>query len=125
MNILVVDDDPAVRESVGTLLELRGHHPQYAEDLATAMRALRVAKIDCLIADGLLPVGDPGTMPLSSWGILLVLFAQMKGIPAFLLTGYDHVAEEATRARLPVVRKPVKPDTLLGLIESLDAKGTP
>jgi DNA-binding NtrC family response regulator len=123
MRILIVDDDASIRECVGEQLRLRGHEPVVAADLSGAMRVLRTEAIDALVADGLLPAGDPQETPMGSWGILLVLYARLRGIPGALLTGYDHVAEEARRVGVPALLKPVGVEKILDALTAESARG--
>ncbi len=53
--ILVVDDDPAVRDSVAMVLESAGFLVDQAEEGATAMRLLRAHAPDLVITDILMP----------------------------------------------------------------------
>ena len=58
--ILVVDDEPAIRESVTYALEREGYDVESAEDGETALRLARAERFDAVILDVLLP-GLPGT----------------------------------------------------------------
>jgi DNA-binding response OmpR family regulator len=53
--ILVVDDDPAIREYVRDVLELEDHEVRFAEDGPSALRALAVERPDCMILDVMMP----------------------------------------------------------------------
>jgi two-component system response regulator MprA len=53
--ILVVDDDPDVREAVETALELEGHRVTTARDGLEALRRLGQAECDAIVLDVLMP----------------------------------------------------------------------
>ena len=56
MNVLVVDDEPAVRESLRRALELEGYTVELAEDGETALEKLdEAAEPDAVILDILMP----------------------------------------------------------------------
>ncbi|HUB76971.1 MAG TPA: response regulator transcription factor [Solirubrobacteraceae bacterium] len=53
--VLVVDDDPDVREAVETALELEGHRVTLADDGIAALKRLAVAEFDAIVLDVLMP----------------------------------------------------------------------
>ena len=53
--VLVVDDDPDVREAVETALELEGHSVMTATDGLAALRRLGQAEFDAVVLDVLMP----------------------------------------------------------------------
>ncbi len=53
--LLVVDDDPAVREALALLLDLNGFDVDTAKDGRDAIRAIAVASPDAVILDVLMP----------------------------------------------------------------------
>jgi len=53
--VLVVDDDPDVREAVETALELDGHRVATAADGLEAMKRLAQADVDAIVLDVLMP----------------------------------------------------------------------
>src|SRR5260221_7941230 len=53
--VLVVDDDPDVREAVETALELEGHRVTTASDGLAALRQLGQAEFDAVVLDVLMP----------------------------------------------------------------------
>ncbi len=55
MRLLVVDDDPAVREALALLLDLNGFDVDTAKDGRDAIRAIAVASPDAVILDVLMP----------------------------------------------------------------------
>jgi two-component system, OmpR family, response regulator MprA len=55
MRLLVVDDDPSVREAVALLLDLNGFDVSTAEDGREAIRALTATTPDAVILDVLMP----------------------------------------------------------------------
>ena len=55
MHLLVVDDDPAVREALALVLDLNGFEVSTAVDGPEAIRALSLASPDAVILDVLMP----------------------------------------------------------------------
>ena len=55
MRLLVVDDDPSVREALGLVLDLNGFEVATATDGSEAIRALAVDSPDAVILDVLMP----------------------------------------------------------------------
>ena len=58
MRILVVDDDPAVREAIERALHLDGYHVDLAGDGEQALRAVETRVQDALVLDVLMPRVD-------------------------------------------------------------------
>ena len=91
-SVLVVEDDPAVREGMAELLRDRGHKADVAADLAAAKKRLRDGRFDAVVCDVCLPDGD---------GFELLAHAAEKhpGVAVLLLTGYGTIesAVEAIR----------------------------
>ncbi|MGH8867043.1 MAG: response regulator [Actinomycetes bacterium] len=53
--ILVVDDDPSVRQLVQDVLEFEGYEVEVAEDGHSALRAIQTNRPDCVILDVMMP----------------------------------------------------------------------
>ena len=53
--VLVVDDDPTVREYVGDLLELEGHEVRFAENGPAALESIAQYRPDCVVLDVMMP----------------------------------------------------------------------
>lgn len=56
--VLVVDDEPRIREVVRYALEREGHHVSTADDLGAATRHLEVESVDLVVLDVMLPDGS-------------------------------------------------------------------
>ncbi|MBI3783705.1 MAG: response regulator [Deltaproteobacteria bacterium] len=114
--ILVVDDDPAVVQSVATLLELETPHTVITETSSPkALQLAKVTPVDLVISDFLMPELD---------GIRFLL--EVRGLypesALILLTGYAD-KENAIRAINDVgifhyMEKPWDNDDLLGIVHS-------
>jgi len=115
--ILVVEDDPSVREMLALLLEGEGHHTTTAEDGRKALEFAMQGTIrpDLLVADYNLPKGLNG----------LQVVAELREtlgyeIPAIILSGdisTDTLREIAQGGHLHL-NKPVKAKELMDLIQS-------
>jgi DNA-binding response OmpR family regulator len=55
MRVLVVDDEPNVREALRSNLKLEGHEPQCAADSSEAQKTLLTGACDAAIVDLRLP----------------------------------------------------------------------
>jgi CheY-like chemotaxis protein len=53
--VLVVDDDPAIREFVGDILELEGHSVRSVVDGPSALSAIAADRPDCVLLDVMMP----------------------------------------------------------------------
>lgn len=53
--VLVVDDDPAIREFVGDILELEGHQVRFAVDGFAALAEIDADRPDCVLLDVMMP----------------------------------------------------------------------
>jgi two-component system CheB/CheR fusion protein len=114
--ILVVEDDPSVREMLALLLEAEGHRTTTAEDGRTALQlaARGTIRPDLVVADYNLPQGLNGLQVVA--GLRETLGHQ---IPAVILTGdisTDALREIAEGGHLHLY-KPVKSKELMKLIQ--------
>ena len=117
--ILVVDDDPAIRDLIGALLSAEDYELTFAEDGAEALEIARTREPDVILLDVTMPMMDG-----------LEACRQLKedvrtaGIPVLLLTaraGFDdRVAGEEAKADA-YLTKPFSPFTLTRMVEHLVA----
>ena len=89
MRILVVDDDPAVRESLGRALRLDGYEVELANDGKEAVGKVRHRVPDAIVLDVLMPHMD---------GIQVCreLRADGYGTPILMLTARDGVSDRVS-----------------------------
>jgi CheY-like chemotaxis protein len=83
--VLVVDDDPTVRQVLRDYIELEGQHRVLeAADASFARKALALEKVDLIFLDVLMP-GESGTALCHS----LKDDPECQGIKVVLVTGFD------------------------------------
>jgi len=110
--ILLVDDDPAVREAAAEVLRAHGHLVAEAESLSQGMAALHGAPATALvITDYMMPGGTGGEF---------ITRARDAGLPQpfLLLTGYTDAAEDLP-GDVPQLRKPFRERELLDAVDAL------
>lgn len=125
MRVLLVEDEPAVREELREFLELRGYDVRSVADMHEAEHALRERWWPCaLITDFRLPGGS---------GLDLVralrrdpeLSANVT--PIILMTGHTDLTDQVRNAldheRLPMLIKPFDSVTLLSMLGQPHADG--
>ncbi|MGB5718926.1 MAG: response regulator transcription factor [Gammaproteobacteria bacterium] len=81
MKVLVVEDDPDIRELLTLFFEAKGHAVETANDGQEALRQLQHVQPDLMLLDVVLP-------KLDGWGVLTAVRAQSR-IPVILLTSLD------------------------------------
>ena len=116
--ILVVDDDPDIRDAVALILESQGYNVVTACDGVEGLETIKAENPDLMILDLLMPRKD-------GFGVCKDLqdprMAKYRDIPILMLTS---VREEASRRRYELetgleldvddyVEKPMSPDILL------------
>lgn len=111
--ILVVDDDPDLRASVGILLELAGYAVVTAGDGAAALDYLRSHPLPALVVlDLMMPQVD-------GWEVLTRLRsdASLSDIPVVVCSAASRTTVGGRLpGGVPVVSKPFDPDALLAAI---------
>ena len=122
--ILIVDDDPDMREALTIILESQGYEIVSAQDGIEALASLKAERPDLMILDLLMPKMD-------GFAVLKELhdgrWAESREVPILILSS---VREEASRRRYELetalelgiddyIEKPVSPDTLLERVENL------
>lgn len=121
MRILIVEDDPAVREMTAELLRFNSHSVLTAANGEIALQRLRESAIDLVLSDIMMPVMDGVQM-------LLRLRADpaLAMMPVMLISAYPD-----PRFGLPAealehthfLRKPFGEEILLAAIESIRPAG--
>jgi PAS domain S-box-containing protein len=115
--ILLVEDDPAVREATRMLLKVEGYRVTAVSTLAEALRsAQEIRGFDLLVTDYHLGGGETGTQVISR--LRESLGAPLKAV---LITGdtSSAIKEIAFDPHLRVASKPVKANELLTLLGTL------
>jgi DNA-binding response OmpR family regulator len=122
--ILVVDDDPDMRDAITIILESQGYEIVIAQDGVEALANLKAEMPDLMMLDLLMPKMD-------GFAVLKELqdarWAKYREIPILILSS---VREEASRRRYELetalklevddyVEKPIAPDILLERVQKL------
>jgi DNA-binding response OmpR family regulator len=107
--ILIVDDDRATRQGLAELLDGAGYRTSTLGSFEEAVRSLRTAPPDLLIAD----------VRLGPFNGLQLVISSPRPIPSIIITGFaDPVLESDARRRgADYILKPVDPGALLSLVE--------
>ena len=85
-HLLVVDDEPAVREALRRALELEGYRVELAEDGADALARIAAGEPDAVVLDILMPLVDGLTVARR-------LRDQGSRVPILMLTARDSVGD--------------------------------
>jgi PAS domain S-box-containing protein len=121
LKVLLVEDDPAVRDATRMLLSVEGYQVTAVSSLAEALEASR-AGIDLLVSDYHLRDGETGTQVIAT-------LRQALGSPlkAVLVTGDTSTAvrELPRDLNLRIASKPLQAEELLRLLQSLMGADTP
>ena len=115
--ILLVEDDPAVRNATRLLLSVEGYSVTAVSSLAEAQQtAGEGQKIDLLITDYHLRDGETGLTVIAAMRQALGL-----DLKALLITGDTSsvVRKISQDSNLRIISKPVNADEMLGLLETL------
>jgi CheY-like chemotaxis protein len=99
VNLLLIDDEPGIRDGLAAFLRLKGHSVRTAESLAAARRLLAAEAFDLIVADWHLGDGTAGDLLSAS------------PLPAVVVSGFVGEIEPLPRWR--VLEKPVAPEQLL------------
>ncbi|HEU0214256.1 MAG TPA: response regulator transcription factor [Jiangellaceae bacterium] len=86
MRVLVVDDDPAVRESLRRSLAFNGYQVELAADGEQALRAVANSRPDAVVLDVMMP-------KLDGLATCRALRAAGDDVPVLMLTARDEVAD--------------------------------
>lgn len=111
--IVVVDDDPSVRDALKFALELEGYSVFTFESAESLLPASEADEADCLVLDYRLP-GRNGIELLDS------LRARSIFAPAILMTTQPDrsLRESAARVKAPIIEKPLLGEALSAAIRS-------
>lgn len=111
--ILLVDDEPSVRESLGKLLRAEGYAVDVAENGQVALEQYRRSRPDLLLLDIGLPVRD-------GWSTLQWLVGVDALVPVVLITGRLRQGELARQAGADALfEKPLDVPRMLATIREL------
>ncbi|WP_291981020.1 response regulator [Luteitalea sp.] len=110
--VLLVEDEPGVRDVVAQMLQLRGYQVQEAADGDQALAAVRAAdgQFDLVLTD----VVMPGT---SGWALGQVLRVEFPDVKVIFMSGYSDavIAQHGVTLTndLVILQKPFSTETLL------------
>jgi DNA-binding response OmpR family regulator len=119
--VLVLDDDPGIRDSMERLLRAYGYSPLTAANVDEATRVIGESQLDALILDVRLGHGKTGLDLLHT----IRGRRELRSAPVLILTGAIlSDAEEAliTRMRAYLFQKPEGFHTLLKFLDTLTGR---
>ena len=114
--ILVVDDDPAIRQLLADVLEMEGYEVSLAVDGLAAVRAVKASSPDFVVLDVMMP-------GLDGFEVLSTIRAQGgEPVPVLMLTAGAEPDSDARAWAQGVdyyLAKPFTPDAVLDLIDGV------
>lgn len=115
--VLIIDDEPAVAESLAMLLSVMGYPSHIVNDGHQAVSAVDAYKPDVVLLD----IGLPG---ISGYEVLKLIKAEdrNRNLPVVALSGYGQPQDLAKSAAAGFTKhlvKPIEPDDLEALLQSL------
>ncbi len=117
LNVLVVDDEPAIRQVMSAALTKAGYPVETAGSAAEALAKLEATPFDVVLSDVFMPVTD---------GIELLKLSRARGHPAtfIMVTAFASVdsAIDAIKAGAwDYITKPVRNEEIIHRLEQIDA----
>ncbi|MCB1926997.1 MAG: sigma-54-dependent Fis family transcriptional regulator [Rhodocyclaceae bacterium] len=109
LDILVVEDDAALRDAVGLTLELAGHRPVGVDGGPAALELLRERAFHLVLSDLRME-------PMDGLQLLAEVRARLPQLPVLLMTAYGDVEKAVSAMRggaCDFLMKPFEPQTLL------------
>jgi len=114
--ILVIDDDPAVRDTICGLLQVFGHVVLAAASGAEGLRVLETAtpQVDLVITDLVMP-------GMTGWEVARAIKSSRRPLPVVLLTGWGELDQPTGEAGLVdrTLSKPIGSQDLLQVVADL------
>jgi FixJ family two-component response regulator len=112
--IAVVDDDPAVRNSLRFSLEVEGYRVRAYASADELLREPELARVGCVIADQNMP-------GMNGLDLIERLRAGRYGVPAILITTHPALAvtRRAADFGVPIVEKPLLGNALLDEVRQM------
>jgi CheY-like chemotaxis protein len=111
VRVLVVDDEPGIRETVTAMLEIEGYDVAEAKNGADALAQVEARQPDVILLDMRMPVVD-------GWAFAAELRARDLAIPIVVMTAARDAARWAGEiAATAFVAKPFGFDDLLQAVE--------
>ncbi len=122
LNVLVVDDEPAVCQSVGKILKRQGHQVDHALNVADGISAINNGTIyDLIIADLMMP--QAGGLDL-----LEAICESWPNIPVLIITGFSSISSAVESMKLGAagyLPKPFTPEELEEAVEKAVTNSPP
>lgn len=112
--VYVIDDDPALRDSLAILLGHRGYRVHCFADGASFLETLSAARQGCVLLDVRLPDRD-------GLSVLAEIAGSAPALAVVMITGHGDVplAVAAMKAgAVDFVEKPVRPDRISGIVDA-------
>ncbi len=111
--ILVVDDDPGVRDVIRSMLEASGYSVLLAENGREAMRLLKTERADLILTDLVMPEQEG----IETIKALRREYPELKVIAMSGAFGGDYLRIAAYLGAHATLAKPIQMETLLRLVE--------
>lgn len=114
--VLVIDDDPAIRQTIQDVLEIQGYEVATASDGEEGIKILEsMNSSPCMI---LLDLMMPG---MNGWGFLDYQRSHpdFSSVPVIICSAYEASARSISDK--PVLIKPVKYESLVGAVKAFCA----
>ena len=118
LDILLVDDEPAIRQTLTTVLRAQGHRLETACDGAEAMARLDSRAFELVVSDVRLPKVDGFT-------ILRRIVQDSPGTEVLLMTAYGTIQDAVVAMReraADYVTKPFQVEELVSIVERIDER---
>ena len=115
MNILVVEDDPFIRDMTVTELEEAGHRVMEAANGGQAIRLLQAGiAVDALLTDVRMPEAN-------GWEVARAYRQRFPDLPVVYVTGYAEQIQPVTGGI--ILSKPYKMSQVVDLLNALPGQG--
>jgi two-component system, NtrC family, response regulator AtoC len=117
LNVLVVDDEPAIRQVLSAALSKAGYPVDTAGSAAEALAKLEAASFDVVLSDVFMPVTD---------GIELIKLARAKGhastfIMVTAFASVDSAIDAIKAGAWDYITKPLRNEEIIHRLEQIDA----
>ena len=118
--VLVIDDDPKMRELISDILEPFGFKVVHAESSEEGLTLALISAPDAVLCDLMLPdsLGFETAKALSQ-------YPSTQHVPIIFITGYPYMEEYSVNPNWKLLLKPFSMSTLVNTVKESIASATP